>query len=549
MLSCMPARQSVSGKLSIFSRPSQKYIRFSTGDGFSMFSFAKVALKLSFFLSSLLLSDKGFSATLQPDPVRIQLETEGIKPWLDFHNAYPRGIYNLAVHGHPLKFTSDMQILPGYINFWKWDAKRSVYVLKMDRSLKYHNGQTISARDFEFALVKPLLTTLSGFDYSFLRSIKGYDKVKRGEPFRSGIVEGVKVIDDETIEISLTRSHTRFLYNLNGDFAAMAPISSFKEDLYTFKDTPIGCGPYRIIWSDPKSSLVRLKKVYGNGPELVEFYTDKYGFENKVDIAFGPGIYKMPEYVEKNPGQYKIGKNSTPASIEILEFNYNLPAANNINFRRAVAYAIDKKTIPAKYKDFAPTNQLITEASYGYQPIEEFFNKSKAISLFKALPKSQQEATYKMVGHGTPGNDPPDYYKYLADSLRAIGMKIELSLSDGVELDEANKDVIMIVWGRLFEADPLTTFSDYLPAKDRNKAPKTEPGYTDLFAKAEDADSVAAKANYIKKMSRYIADQALVIPLHERHDPYFYSNRVKGVPLTETAGYLDVEAIEVLDAK
>jgi ABC-type transport system substrate-binding protein len=515
-----------------------------------MFSILRVSLTSFVFVCAIANAPyRTLAAALGEDPVRIQLETEGVKPWLDFYNAYPRGIYNLAVHGHPLKFTSEMQILPGYIKFWKWDVKRGVYILKMDRSLKYHNGDPISARDFEFALVKPLLTTLSGFDYSFLRSIKGYDKVKRGEPFRSGIVEGVKVVDDETIEISLTRSHKRFLYNLNADFAPMAPISHFKEDLYTFKDTPIGCGPYRIVWSDPKSSLTKLKRVYGNGPDSVDLYTDKFGFENKVDIAFGPGIYKMSDYVEKRPGEYRVEKNTSPASIEILEFNYSLPAANNANFRKAVAYAIDKKNIPTKYKDFRPANQLITEISYGYQPIGEYFNQNQARVLFKSLPKSMRDATYKMVGHGTPGNDPPDYYKYLADNLRAIGMKIELSLSDSVDLDGPNKDVTMMVWGRLFEADPLTTFSDYLPEKNRNKAPRSAPEYANLFEQAENADSVASKATSIKKMSRHIVEQAFVVPLHERYDPYFFSNRIKRVPLTEIAGYLNIEAIEVINDK
>lgn len=150
---------------------------------------------------SLLCTFPAYSADASKIPVRIQLEIEGVKPWLDFYNAYPRGVYNLAVHGHPLRFSPDMQIAPGYIKFWKWDEKKSVYILKMDRSLKYHNGQPISAYDFEFVLVKPLLTNLAGFDYSFLRSIKGYDKIKRGDKFRSGILEGIKVLDDETIEI------------------------------------------------------------------------------------------------------------------------------------------------------------------------------------------------------------------------------------------------------------------------------------------------------------------------------------------------------------
>ncbi len=500
---------------------------------------------LGFFLAVTTTFAQTAGSATPDSPIKIQLETEGMKPWLDFHNAHPRAAYNLAVHGHPLQFTEDMQILPGYIKSWKWDNSSQKYIFKLDRTLKYHNGESISAYDFEFALIKALITPLPGFEYSFLRSIKGFEKVKRGDKFQSGMVEGVHVTDPETIEVALTGNHTRFLYNLNGDLAPMAPIKQFKDDLYTFKDVPIGCGPYRITFSDPKSSLVRLERVYGNGPKFVDLLQDSTAYKNNSDIAFGPGAAYVSEWLASHPSDYKTDPILYPSSIEILEFNYSLPGVRNINFRRAVEYSINKSKTFAGLAGNRPTEQLISKMSFGYQNIESHYDLKKAKELFATLPKNDRQITYKLLCHGTPGQSIAPYYLFVRDSLRAIGMKVEIELSEEVDFSGNKRNAGMIVWGRLFEADPLITFSDYLPGVKNVKAPEKDPVLRDLFERANRSESVQEKADLIKLMSKHIIENRIVMPLHERYDHYYYKPKIKKVALTPISGYLDISKVEL----
>lgn len=479
--------------------------------------------------------------------IRIKTSSSGLKPWNEFYDGYPFVIFNIAVHKVPFTFTKDMQIKPGYLKSFKWDYKRKKYILKIDRSLRYHNGQQISAYDFEFVLVKPLLTNLPGLLFPFANSIKGYDKIKRGDSFHTGILEGVKVVDNETLEVEPNGDRARFLYTLGADYPPLAPINSFKEDLYTFKDIPVGCGPYKVVWSDPKSSTVRLERVERVvGPRYVEFINDKRtAYEVDADIAIGSGLERMSGFVSEHPGIYSEIQLDNANSIERLDFNFTIDAVADINFRKAVAFAIDKTAPMAIYTDQGPAHQIIPKMAFGYQNKTSYYNLAKAKEYFAKLPAPFREKRYKLLGHGNAGQNPYPYYRNIRDSLEKIGMKIDLSMDPAVELDDSKKDIAMVIYGRTIDIDPLIVFSEYLPKPGRKNTPSSDTAFMDLFSKADSAESMSEKAKYIREMTDHIEENQIVLPLHETFSRGFITKKVKKIALTEITGYLDIPNTEI----
>ena len=161
------------------------------------------------------------------DSVKIQISKFNLLPWNYEAEGAAAALYRQAVHSRPLFVTPDLDIRPGYIKSWKWDGAESKYILKIDTDLKYHNGKSISAYDFEFVLVKPFLGTVGVSDQTPLIPIRGITKLKRGDKFKTGIAEGIKVKSADTIEVYLTSNHDRFLYSLASFvISPLAPIDS-----------------------------------------------------------------------------------------------------------------------------------------------------------------------------------------------------------------------------------------------------------------------------------------------------------------------------------
>lgn len=512
--------------------------------------------KIGFSILLLFISPAiGFSAAnseqkkLPKDALKIQFTDRGTVPWHDFYSAAPHNAFNLAVHGEPLHFTSDMNITPGYIKTWKWDSTRNLFVMQLDPEKKYHNGLPISSYDFEFALIKPKLTPFEGMEGAFLSQIKGLEKVKRGEKFQSGMVEGIKVIDQNTIEIAPSVNPSRFLYSMNTEVPALAPRDSFKEDFFTFKDIPMGCGPYRVFSYDEKLKTVGLEKVRadnsGMGPHFVEIY---YGDspDYKAEIVIGPAVSRLKklDYEKKLDPMYLSGNAETPVAIAVLEFNYTHPAVKNRDFRRAIEFGIGKPD--ASRAASLPTDQLIPRGNFGYQTLKPYSNLEEAKKIWSKLPASLRNDTYKIIVHGAKDHQEviENYRKY-TDNLEKIGLKVKLVAEGNMSFTEDRSDAAMGIYGRTTDASPLVTLSVYMPEDGKKNAPAADKTYVDLMKKAETAEDPISRSKLIHQLTQHIIDEAIVVPLAERYDTHFWTPKVKKVVRQELTGFLDISKLQL----
>jgi ABC-type transport system substrate-binding protein len=505
-----------------------------------------------YFLQLLAILLVGFggqhSVASEKKAIKIQLSNSKLKPWLALQDADSIGLFNSVVHGQALNYTPDLHIKPGYIKSWDWDFKRKIFVMRMDRTKKYSNGQPISAKDFEFVLVKPFITSLPfELDAVPLSFIKGIDKLKRGQKFESGMVSGIRVVNDESIEIELTSGHNRFLYSLGG-LPALGPIGEFKEDLYTFRDLPVGAGSYKVTWTDPSGSTVRVEKVSPEveGPAAIEFYSDKSAFENGADIALGSGISRMRKYVKENPDVYTKKLGELPYAIEIMVFNFQNEAAANVNFRNAVSMAIDIDQEIEGFSAQKPSDRIIPSSAFGYHKRGRIYDVEAAKKLFAKLPTRIRNKTHKLLCHGSPTEAPGKYYEFLKSSLESIGMKVDLVISEDITIPKGNKDLAMVVYGRGIDVNPLSSFAYYLPGRS-NESPSSNPEYEKAFKNAESSQSAEVQAQMIRKLSDIIEQKKIVIPLHQRYPVYYHKNNLRNFDSAINAWLLDVSKLDAVN--
>ncbi len=480
----------------------------------------------------------------ETDSVRIQVSNFEVLPWHYEAAGAAAATYRQAVHSRPVFINSNFEIKPGYIKSWKWDYKDSKFVFYLDDSLVYHNEKPISAYDFEFVLVKPFLGTVGVSDQTPLMYIKGITKIKRGEKFRTGLVEGIKVLNNSTIEVFLERGRGRFLYTLASFvLAPLAPVEEFDEDLYSFKGKPIGCGNYKVVEFDAKTGWVKLERTKGNkGPKIVELFSSGTGWDNKVDIAMGGGVAQMKDHL--SDGYTRI-QGEAPYAVELLDFNYATEAAKNKDFRKAVALSMNKEWQIRNYPGEVATDQIVTSLTYGKSKPKSYYDPEQAKKIVSRLPKNIRNQTHTIMYHGLPDKPLPDYMADILKDLVNIGIKAKAVGSKKMKLTEEDKDITMIIHGRVVDSDPLMSFAYYLPIGGFPfQTPKNDPEILKLFQKADEAESVQDRGMMIKELSEYFRENHIQVPISERYPIYYIGRKIKNLGLESNAFDLNLENIE-----
>ncbi len=168
------------------------------------------------------------------------------------------------------------------------------YTIKIKENIYYHSidlfkqkPRKVIAEDFinqiKRLAYKP--TKSSGwwlFDGKILGLNKFRNEVKNDlTNFFSYQVEGLKALDDHTLQIKLTQPYPQLIYALAMAFTTPIPkemITKYKNDL---TQIAIGTGPYQLVeWK--KSSLLKLKKNKNYHTNSYPKKGDRFSYENNL---------------------------------------------------------------------------------------------------------------------------------------------------------------------------------------------------------------------------------------------------------------------------
>ena len=130
------------------------------------------------------------------------------------------------------------EIMPGIARKWTISLDRRNYTFFIDRSLRFHDGQSISAYDVEASLSQAALTKDGPAQYYF-HVVQGIDQ---GMGLRK--ILGFKALDDERFQITLKRPFAPLLRALTSGSMIILPRTGISRR--TKVQELVGSGPYRI---------------------------------------------------------------------------------------------------------------------------------------------------------------------------------------------------------------------------------------------------------------------------------------------------------------
>jgi peptide/nickel transport system substrate-binding protein len=111
---------------------------------------------------------------------------------------------------------------------WEISPDGTLYTFVIRQGVTFHDGSPMTMEDVVFSLERVFDPKGSGYSFLF------------------GTVEGVKAVDDTSLQITLKEPFTPLLDNLNVFPASIVPKAAVEADADAFAQNPVGTGPFKL---------------------------------------------------------------------------------------------------------------------------------------------------------------------------------------------------------------------------------------------------------------------------------------------------------------
>lgn len=233
-------------------------------------------------------------------------------------------------------------------------VENTVYTFKLRKDAKWSDGQSVTAKDFEYAWKRACSPELAS-TYAFLVNdyIKGAREYFSGTGSRDDVC--VKALDDYTLQVELIQPTAYFL-NLVSFFTYMPCREDVASTGEGWDKDPAKCisnGPFYLAeykigshvllkknenyWNKDNVKLAGVKGLF-----ITDATTSLQGYEaGEIQITGMLPGEEIPRLLAEDPNF------TSEPSLGLVYIAYNMDAnlVNDINVRKALSLAIDRKLI------------------------------------------------------------------------------------------------------------------------------------------------------------------------------------------------------------
>ncbi len=238
----------------------------------------------------------------------------------------------------------------------KWDISDDglVYTFHLRKGVKFQNGREMTANDVKYTFNR-LANPKTGTSYTglMLDNVKGIAASRdKDETKRAADLEGVKVIDPSTVQITLTNRVSSFLNQLTLPGGMVVPKEAAEAP--DFNQKPVGTGPYKFVeWVHGDHVTLQANPDYWGGKPPIDKVTIRVIREaSQQVIEYEGGNLDLASVAEAELPRLrqdaKLSKELlTVPVLNVFHLRINLKdkVLSDVRVRKAVALGIDRKTI------------------------------------------------------------------------------------------------------------------------------------------------------------------------------------------------------------
>ncbi len=186
------------------------------------------------------------------------------------------------VHAGLITFNHEtLEVEPALVKEWSVEDEGRTYILSINENAKWTDGTPLTAEDIAFTLRVICHPDFTGYHYAlFFNAITGSQDyhVNHDSPLADGSIEGIEVVEDNTIKISLDRQMAPFLtyldlFPLPAHVLQEVPVAEIEGHEYSRKPE-VTAGPYILNdWvTDEYLHFVSNPDFFLGQPEIDEIY-------------------------------------------------------------------------------------------------------------------------------------------------------------------------------------------------------------------------------------------------------------------------------------
>ena len=444
---------------------------------------------------------------------------------------------------------TDLKITPDLAESWSISDDGLKYTFTIRDNAKFHDGKKITASDFLWSFnraANPSTTSTTAEDY--LGDIIGVADVIAG---KTSTISGIKMIDDQTIEINIDAPKAYFLAKLTYPVAFVLDKQNLSDPDWIEK--PNGSGPFTLdeYLVGEKLILKRNNNWHKDIAKLDYVSMNLAGgsamamYENcEIDIT-GVGMSDLERVLD--PSNI-LNKDVVVAPLDFSQyyigFNLNEAPFDDIYFRQALAYSINKELIATEVLSdlVKPAYGILPPGFPGYNENITGFKHDELLAK-EALAKSKYSDVAELPRlilsvPGTGGSAGLDIEVILEMWKQTLGIDVEIQqLEWATFLQMLNKKELQFFSGLGWVADypDPENFLDvnFHSTKSTNHNNYSNPEVDSLLELARVEPDITTRLDLYNKAEKIIVNESPWIPLWFPGDQYVLINqRVKNYKLT-----------------
>lgn len=476
--------------------------------------------------------------------------------------------------------TRDLSIKPCLAEKWEVDAAGMTYTFHLRKGVKFQDnpcfpggkGREVKANDVKYSF--EMLCTDHPDNFNFAATFKDrvlganqyFEQSKNGKP---GDLEGIKVIDDHTIQIKLYAPTSSFIYVLANPAAAI--VAKEAVDQYGNK-MKVGTGPFVFAENENVKDRIILKRnphyyaVDSLGNQLPYLDTVLITFKQskkeeledfqagKVDMVIGLPAESIKEVVESQIANFeskppKFVLERTPEmTTQYYEFNIKKAPFDNVKVRKAFSYAIDRNRIideVLKGEAYGPGVNGISPPSfkgyditkikgYDYDP-----EKAKKLLAEAGYPNGNGFPTVKLELNSGGARNSNVAFEIQKQLMDVLGVNIDLEVVPlSQKLEDATygrAEIFRSAWIADYPSPEnflWTLYGGTVPdSPDKPSYPNTprykNPEYDKLYEAGKSAKTKEEAYDYFLKAEQILMDDAPIMVLWYDENYRLVQSRVR----------------------
>ncbi len=258
--------------------------------------------------------------------------------------------YVVHIFGGLVTLNQDMEVVGDIAEGWDMSDDGTVYTFHLLRNASFHDGRAIVAADFKYSWERACRPeTQSPTAPTYLNDIVGVTEMLAGE---TGGIEGVRVIDEYTLEVTIDAPKAYFLSKLTYPVAFVvdkADVESGEE----WWHEPNGSGPFKLkYWKPDELVLLERNALYHRDKAKLDHVAfllwggvpmQMYE-KGEIDVTY-VSVFNLERVLDATNPLHQELNVFQELSLTYIGLNASKPPFNDPRVRQAFSQAVNKERL------------------------------------------------------------------------------------------------------------------------------------------------------------------------------------------------------------